>query len=209
MRETSLIKIRLVLCVLRRDMLDIREELYENPIIMAIKDGKDLRESLKEEYSDNKLVFVLYGNIESLPTIVKKLKSKNKIVFVHEGLIEGLSSSRYSPSFIKKYTEADGIITTRAQNAYEARKIGLKSVLRFFLLDSLSYESVKDTIKNTSADLLEILPGIMPKIIEEITGWSQVPLIGGGLIRDKEDAMAALKAGAIGVSSSNTKIWKM
>lgn len=82
-------------------MLDIREELYENPIIMAIKDGKDLRECLKEEYSDNKLVFVLYGNIESLPTIVKKLKSKNKIVFVHEGLIEGLSSSRYSPSFIK------------------------------------------------------------------------------------------------------------
>ncbi len=195
--------------LLGEDMLNIRELLYENPVIMAIKDGKDLRECLKEEYSENRVVFVLFGNIETIPSIVKKLKNKNKIVFVHENLIEGLSSSRFSPSFIKKYTDADGIITLRAQNAYEARKIGLNTVFRFFLLDSLSYESVKETIKNTSADLIEVLPGIMPQIIEEITNWSQVPLIAGGLIRDKADAMAAISAGAIGVSSSNTKIWKM
>lgn len=190
-------------------MLDIRELLYENPVIMAIKDGKDLRECLKEDYEDNKVVFVLFGNIETIPTIVKKLKDKGKIVFVHENLIEGLSSSRFSPSFIKKYTEADGIITLKAQSTYEARKLGLCTVFRFFLLDSLSYESVKDTIKNTSSDLIEVLPGRMPQIIGEITNWSHVPLIAGGLIRDKADAMAALNAGAIGVSSSNTKIWKM
>ena len=194
---------------LGEDMLNIKEILYENPVIMAIKDGKDLRECLKEEYSENRVVFVLFGNIETIPSIVKKLKSKDKIVFVHENLIEGLSSSRFSPNFIKKYTDADGIMTLRAQNAYEARKIGLNTVFRFFLLDSLSYESVKETIKNISADLIEVLPGIMPQIIEEITNWSQIPLIAGGLIRDKSDAVAAISAGAIGVSSSNTKIWKM
>lgn len=194
---------------LGEDMLNIKEILYENPVIMAIKDGKDLRECLKEEYSENRVVFVLFGNIETIPSIVKKLKSKDKIVFVHENLIEGLSSSRFSPNFIKKYTDADGIITLRAQNAYEARKIGLNTVFRFFLLDSLSYESVKETIKNISADLIEVLPGIMPQIIEDITNWSQIPLIAGGLIRDKSDAVAAISAGAIGVSSSNTKIWKM
>ncbi|EEI85855.1 glycerol-3-phosphate responsive antiterminator [Anaerococcus lactolyticus ATCC 51172] len=192
-----------------RDMLNIREILYENPVIMAIKDGKDLRECLKEEYIDNKVVFVLFGNIETIPTIVKKLKNKDKIVFVHENLVEGLSSSHYSPNFIKKYTDADGIITTRAQNIYEARRLGLSTVFRFFILDSLSYESIKETIKSTSADLFEVLPGIMPQIIGEIASWSQVPLIAGGLIRDKADAMGAIGAGAIGVSSSNTKIWKM
>lgn len=194
---------------LGRDMLNIREILYENPVIMAIKDGKDLRECLKEEYIDNKVVFVLFGNIETIPTIVKKLKNKDKIVFVHENLVEGLSSSHYSPNFIKKYTDADGIITTRAQNIYEARRLGLSTVFRFFILDSLSYESIKETIKSTSADLFEVLPGIMPQIIGEIASWSQVPLIAGGLIRDKADAMGAIGAGAIGVSSSNTKIWEM
>ena len=194
---------------LGRDMLAIREELYENPMIMAIKDGKDLRECLKEEYEDNKIVFVLFGTIETIPTIVEKLKNKGKIVFVHENLIEGLSSSHYSPSFIKKYTEADGIITTRAQNAYEARKIGLLSVFRFFLLDSLSYESVKDSIKNTSSDLLEVLPGIMPKMVTEISRRTSTPLVAGGLIRDKSDVFDALNAGAIAVSSSSYEVWKM
>ena len=194
---------------LGRDMLDIREELYENPMIMAIKDGKDLRECLKEEYEANKIVFVLFGTIETIPTIVEKLKNKGKIVFVHENLIEGLSSSHYSPSFIKKYTEADGIITTRAQNAYEARKIGLLSVFRFFLLDSLSYETIKDSIKNTSSDLLEVLPGIMPKMVTEISKRTATPLVAGGLIRDKSDVFDALNAGAIAVSSSNYEVWKM
>ena len=190
-------------------MLDIKEVLYENPVIMAIKDGKDLRECLKDEYQDNKIVFVLFGNIETIPTIVKKLKAKDKIVFVHENLIEGLSSSHFSPSFIKKYTDADGIITLRAQNAYEARRIGLSTVFRFFLLDSLSYENVKDTIKTTSSDLLEVLPGIMPKMIGEISKRYPTPLVAGGLIRDKSDVIDALNAGAIAVSSSNYAVWKM
>ena len=194
---------------LGRDMLDIKEVLYENPVIMAIKDGKDLRECLKDDYQDNKIVFVLFGNIETIPTIVKKLKAKDKIVFVHENLIEGLSLSHYSPSFIKKYTDADGIITLRAQNAYEARRIGLSTVFRFFLLDSLSYENVKDTIKTTSSDLLEVLPGIMPKMIGEISKRYPTPLVAGGLIRDKSDVIDALNAGAIAVSSSNYAVWKM
>lgn len=194
---------------LGRDMLDIKEVLYENPVIMAIKDGKDLRKCLKDDYEDNKIVFVLFGSIETIPTIVDKLKDKDKIVFVHENLIEGLSSSYYSPSFIKKYTRADGIITTRAQNAYEARRIGLSTVFRFFLLDSLSYESVKETLKNISADLLEVLPGIMPKMVTEISKRTAIPLVAGGLIRDKSDVIDALNAGAIAVSSSNYAVWKM
>lgn len=176
---------------------------------MAIKDGKDLRECLKEDYDDNKIVFVLFGTIETIPTIVDKLKDKNKIVFVHENLIEGLSSSHYSPSFIKKYTRADGIITTKAQNSYEARRIGLSTVFRFFLLDSLSYESVNETLKNISSDLIEVLPGIMPKMVTEISKRTATPLVAGGLIRDKSDVIDALNAGAIAVSSSNYEVWKM
>lgn len=190
-------------------MSAVKEEFYKNPLVMAIKDSKDLRQSLKEEYEQNKIVFILFGNIENLPTIVEKLKKKGKIVFVHENLIEGLSSSNMAILFIKKYTKADGIITTRAQNASYARRIGLQSILRFFIFDSLSYGNVKETIKKSSCDFIEILPGLMPKLIGEIEKWSQAPIIAGGLIRDKSDVIDALNAGAIGVSSSNYKVWEM
>lgn len=188
------------------DREEIFDVIYENPIIMAIKNNKDLRASLE---SDNRIVFVLFGNIETIPSIVSKLKDKDKIVLVHEDLIEGLSSSYLSSAFIKKYTQADGIITTRAQNASYARQIGLFSVLRFFVLDSLSYENVKETIKKANCDLIEILPGIMPKILDDISKRTSIPLVAGGLIRDKKDVIDALNAKAIAISSSNTNVWKM
>lgn len=190
-------------------MADIKDYLYENPMIMAIKDSKDLRECLKDENENNKVVFILYGNIETIPLIVSKLKDKGKIVFVHEDLIEGLSSSYLSSSFIKKYTNADGIITTRSQNASYARKIGFISILRFFILDSLSYENVKESLKKANCDLIEILPGIMPKIIDDIGKRTPIPIVAGGLIRDKKDVIDSLNAGAIAVSSSNYNVWKM
>lgn len=190
-------------------MIDIMDLLFENPCIMAIKDNTDLKECLKDEYENNKVVFVLYGSIETIPTIVEKLKDRDKVVFVHEDLIEGLSSSSLSSSFIKKYTNADGIITTRSQNAAYARRIGLLSILRFFVLDSLSYKNVKETLKKANCDLVEILPGIMPKILDDIEKRTSIPIIAGGLIRDKKDVFDALNSKAVAVSSSNHNVWKM
>ncbi|EFA22023.1 hypothetical protein BIFGAL_04476, partial [Bifidobacterium gallicum DSM 20093 = LMG 11596] len=60
-------------------MIDIIDLLLENPCIMAIKDNTDLKECLKDEYENNKVVFVLYGSIESIPAIVEKLKDRDKV----------------------------------------------------------------------------------------------------------------------------------
>ncbi len=185
---------------------EIFEALFDNPVIMAIKNNQDFQKCLE---SENRVVFVLFGNIETLPTIVKKLKKKDKIVIVHEDLIEGLSSSTLSASFIKNYTEADGIISTKPSNVSYARKLGLFTVLRFFVIDSLSYETMKESIKHANCDLLEILPGIMPKIIEDTIKRTNIAVIAGGLISEKEDVISALKAGAIAISSSNLSVWQM
>ena len=185
---------------------EIFDIIYENPIIMAIKNNKDLRDSPD---SENKIVFVLFGTVESIPHIVNKLKNNGKIVMVHEDLIEGLSSSQLSAAFIKNYTNADGIITTRPQNASYARKLGLFTILRFFVLDSLSYENVKETVKKANCDLIEILPGIMPKVLADISKRTRIPLVAGGLINEKSDVVDALNANAIAISTSNTDVWKM
>lgn len=182
------------------------EAFYDDPVIMALKNNKDLRRCLE---SENKIAFLLYGNLEILPNIVKKLKAKDKIVIVHEDLIEGLSNSIYAACFIKKYTEADGIISTRPGNVAYARKLGLIAVLRFFIFDSLSYENMKDTIKNVSADAIEILPGIMPQIIKDTKKRTNIPIVAGGLITTKEEVINAINAGAIAISSSNYSVWQM
>ena len=184
----------------------IFEELYSNPVIMAIKNNKDLRKCFE---CDNKVAFVLYGNIETIPIIVKKLKNRDKIVIVHEDLIEGLSSSSFAASFIKKYTEADGIISTKASNVVYARKLGLFAVLRFFVIDSMSFENMKQTIKDVNCDIIEILPGILPNQIKDIKKRTNIPIVAGGLISTKKEVMDALNSEAIAISSSNYNVWLM
>ena len=58
-------------------------------------------------------------------------------------------------------------------------------------------------------DFIEVLPGLMPKVIRKICRTSRIPIIAGGLITDKEDVVAALSAGAIAVSTTNQDVWRM
>ena len=46
-------------------------------------------------------------------------------------------------------------------------------------------------------------------MIAKLSKELRVPIIAGGLISDKEDVMAALKAGAIAISSTNESVWEM
>ena len=68
------------------------------------------------------------------------------------------------------------------------------------------------TEKRTAAvcpDVIEILPGLMPKVIRRICQTVRRPVIAGGLISEKEDIMAALKAGAAAISTTNQQVWFM
>lgn len=58
-------------------------------------------------------------------------------------------------------------------------------------------------------DFIEVLPGVMPKVLGRIAKVSRIPMIAGGLITEKEDVIAALSAGAIAVSSTNQDVWNL
>ena len=45
------------------------------------------------------------------------------------------------------------------------------------------------------------------RIIKCLCGRSQIPVIAGGLIDDKEDIMTALKAGATAISTTRQELW--
>ena len=57
--------------------------------------------------------------------------------------------------------------------------------------------------------MLEILPGIIHKVTRKINMELRMPIIAGGLIKDKEDVIEAINAGATAVSSTNNKVWKL
>ena len=59
------------------------------------------------------------------------------------------------------------------------------------------------------ADIIEVLPGVMPKVIRQLCREFSMPLIAGGMIFDKEDVITALSAGAAAVSTTRSDIWHL
>lgn len=183
-------------------------ELIEaNPVIAAVKDDEGLDVCCAND--EIKVVFILYGDICSIGRIVHRIKDADKIAMVHVDLMEGLSGKEVAVDYIKEHTRADGILSTKSGLIKRGRELGLYTMLRTFIIDSLSYENVVKQIANAKPDMLEILPGVMPKIIKRMTKTVKIPIVAGGLISDREDVMNALSAGAISVSTTNPKVWKM
>ncbi len=180
--------------------------IQRKPYIAGIKDDKGLQNVIK---SDCEIVFVLYGDVMNIIGIVKKLKEHGKMVFINVDLIDGFSNKDIVVDYLKQNSETDGILSSKASMIKSAKAQGLFTIHRFFLIDSFSYTNLEKQVAISKPDCLEIMPGCMPKVIGWVVDEVKIPVIAGGLVCDREDAEAALKAGAKAVSSTNPIVWAL
>ena len=180
--------------------------LEDCPVIAAVKDETGLKECL---YSESQIIFLLFGDICSVGRYVEIARSAGKMVFVHMDLINGLGNKEVAVDFIREHTGVDGIISTKPQLVKRAKELGLFGILRIFVIDSMAFGNIEKQCASLVPDAVEILPGLMPKIIKKLCSTVNVPIIAGGLISDKEDVMNALNAGAVAISVTNQRVWFM
>lgn len=182
----------------RRKLMDILEQC---PVIAAVHD----RHFEKALESPSEVIFLLGSNILTIPQRIRQAHEAGKCIFVHTDLAEGLGKDRAGVQFCAQ-AGADGIISTRANLIRSARDLGLLTVQRFFALDSQGVDSIDELLENSSPDLIEIMPGVIGKIIKRFAN-AKSPLIAGGLVETKEDVTTALKLGAFAVSTGKEALW--
>ncbi len=176
----------------------------EKKIIAAIRDGSVIDTASLDGIDT---VFLLYTNIMELDSKLAEIHQQNKELFVHVDFAEGIGKDRYGMAYLKEIG-IDGVISTRASVIKAARENGLKTVQRIFIVDSQSIQTAIDSTKISKPDMIEIMPGVVPKVILQMKSKTDIPIIAGGLVSDIEEIDAALDAGAIAVSTSNTELWK-
>ena len=182
----------------------IRDLFEISPIITAVKDEQGLEKALKTE---SPVVFLLFGNICNITGLVDQVKNSGKIAIVHVDLIQGLSSKEVAVDFIHQNTRADGIISTKAPLVRHAMDLGMIGGQRTFLFDSMALETTKKQLLTFQPDFMELMPGVMPKILKTVRGYTEIPLVAGGLISDKKDILAAFDAGVDAVSTTREELW--
>lgn len=180
------------------------ERLLNTPIIAAVKTGEELAQAIA---SPCEVIFVLYGDVCGIAGVTESIRQAGKLAIVHLDLIDGLSPREASVRFLKEYTAADGLISTKTALVRRAKELGLIAVQRFFLLDSLSVQNATQKLASEPADFVEVLPGVIPKLIGRIARSVEIPVIAGGLIEEKEDILRALGAGAAAVSTTDARAW--
>lgn len=183
-----------------------KNKMEKNPVIAAVKDLSNLDAALE---SKSEIIFLLSGNIFNLEDIVKKVRKKGKLIFIHVDLIDGFSRDATALKYINEKIKPDGIISTKNNQLKVAKELGMLTVQRLFIIDSLSIDTTVKTSALINPDAIEIMPGIMPKITKKLSSVLTVPLIMGGLISEEEDVKKAIESGALGVSTSCSKLWEL
>lgn len=173
-------------------------------VIPAVRQMKDFEKALDTKYE---WVILLATRLAQLKSLVTYAKRKNKKVILHIDLVQGLASDEYGVEFIAREIKPEGIISTRGSVIESAKRHKLVAIQRLFLLDSLSLDSNVMLTGRTKADYIEVLPGMMPKVIKEIKRQTDIPIIAGGLITSEADIKKAMEAGAIAVSTSSRELW--
>lgn len=189
-----------------KDMSTIREIIQRSPVIAAVKDERELADALSSECE---VIFLLYGSLLNIGELTDRIHGADKTAVVHIDLIEGLTNREIAADVLLKFSSPDGIISTRPTMIRHARHAGLLTIQRAFLIDSMSMQNLISQIRIGKPDFIEVMPGIMPRVIEEVIRSAQIPVIAGGLIRTREEVIAALDAGATAVSTSSQKVWSM
>lgn len=172
-------------------------------VIAAVRSNEDL---IKAVESEVEIIFMLAPNISELKSQAELVHSACKKLFIHIDLAEGIGKDEYGIRFAKEQG-VDGIISTRTNIIKLARKNNIYTVQRFFIVDSHSVETSIESAKASKADMIEIMPGTMTKIIKKLKKELDMPVVAGGLIETKTEIEEAVNCGATAISTGKMKFW--
>ncbi|TYR79061.1 glycerol-3-phosphate responsive antiterminator [Priestia megaterium] len=189
--------------------MDITKEflfkIKKDRMIASIKSPKTLEQFLE---TDIQVAFLLTGNISVVKRYVDLLKQHNRLVFLHIEKIPGISYDKEGLKFLAKFVRPTGIVTTKSSLIQLAKKEGLVAIQRLFLVDTDAVQNGVKMMKEIQPDALEIMPGLIPEMIEKLTRETDIPLITGGLIQHEKHIQTALESGAVAVSTGKHWLWK-
>jgi glycerol uptake operon antiterminator len=181
-----------------RYMMELKGVL---PAVRSMKDFDKILESSQEH------IILLETRLSQIDSMVKYAKQRNKKVLVHVDLIQGLKADEYGIEYLIRVAKVDGLISTRNNVISYAKKKNVTSIQRLFALDSHALEHNIKIINTMKPDYIEILPGVVPGLIQEVYEKTGIPVIAGGLIRNKEDVQSAFENGAQAITTSQVELW--
>ena len=181
--------------------------LCTGKVIPACRTEAELAAALRLPQAPS--LIILFGDINSLPELIRRTDEAGKLLLLHLDLIGGIGRDRAGIQFLARLG-VKGLITTKPQLAKIARQEGMRVIQRMFLVDSESLRTGISLLKGFRPDAIEALPAATPaSVLAELKAATDVPILVGGLVRSADDVMQAVANGAFAVSTSQRELWNL
>jgi len=174
------------------------------PIIASITKPEQIEAALMSKVEQ---VILMTGDILHLAEVVDRLHDANKNVYVHVEMVGGIGRDQAAVQYLAEEFRIDGVVSTKSQVITAARQAGIASIQRIFAIDTAAVDTAVKMIASSKPDMIELMPGLMPRVIAELKARLNKPLIVGGLIRHDEEIATALESGANYVSIGDQRFW--
>lgn len=176
------------------------------PVIAAVRTPEDIEKALLSKVN---ILFMVGGDFFQAEYLIKKFKRKDTLVFLHMDLIEGIGKDLGGIRYAVRSTGIDGVISTKSHMIKTASKEGLITVHRIFLMDNQAFESGIKMFQESKSDIIELTPGLMPRIVRQVNHSFKPPVITSGLIAKPNDVTTMLNAGAMNIVCTRKELWNL
>lgn len=185
-------------------MNKIQEIFQKNSVIAAVRNINDIREAVD---SKCEVIFLMTGHIFNIKDTVEIVKEKNKRIFIHVDLIKGVAQDKEGIKYLGQVVKPDGIVTTKRQLISCAKNENMLAIHHIFMIDTHAYLNGIKSIHQNEPDAIEIMPGLMPRVVKDLSKQIDCPIIAGGLIKSQSEVNNIIEAGAVAASISDKSLW--
>ena len=180
-------------------------DLGKFQMIPSIRRLNDLEVALK---SSREIVLLTEANIANLQSLVEMVHQNGKDAWVNLELLGGFGRDQVGMKLLKNYYRVDGVMSTDSTKLGMARRCGLVTVQRFFIVDSRGFDTSLRILESAKVDAAEVLPAVAALgFVDELKRVSRIPLLAGGFIQTAEMIEKVQRAGFAGITISKKAFW--
>src|SRR5438445_2081069 len=185
-------------------MIEIVRRLRDFPYGAAVKTDGELQTALDSRPG---VIFILRGDGLEMAPVLRRVHAAGKLAAVHLDLVDGLASDIAGVRWLVR-SGADAIISSQGQAVRAIKAEGVTAIQRVLCLSELAMDHGLAAVSQAQPDIVELLPGvILPQVADLVLSRLTVPLLAGGFIRNANDVVAVLGAGALAVTTSEQALW--
>lgn len=152
----------------------------------------------------------IVANVElrRLAPVISALNRAGKYVIVNIDSCEGLSQDKGGVEYLADIGVAS-LVSTRVATIQRANRAGMVTMQKVFVTDRSTWPRSLKALEQSDPNLVQIMPAPMLAHMAPQDLKALPPIVASGFVCNQADVAAALRQGAVAVSTSDVALWSV